>query len=131
MAKSGRQLASSAASTRGVNACLVVVAGGGGEMAARGEAEDADARGIEVPFLRPGAHEAEGALDILQRRDVFLQAGTLGHAILEEHAGDAEGIEPLADFGALEIQGEDAVAAAGADDDGGCNWPCRRAACRS
>src|ERR1019366_224085 len=51
-----------------------------------------------------------------------------GHAVLQQHAGDTDGIEPLADFRAFEVERQDTIAAAGEDDDRGAGVlpVCRR-----
>ncbi len=92
-------------------------ADGGGEVSAGGEAEDADALGIDVPFGGVLADDAHGALGVLQGGVGFGIGAGAGDAVLHEHAGDAGGVEPVADLGAFEIDGEDVVAASGKDDD--------------
>ena len=57
------------------------------------------------------------ALCILQGGVGFWIRAGAGDAVLHQHAGDAGGVEPVADFGAFEIDGEDVIAAAGKDDD--------------
>ena len=84
---------------------------------AGGEAEDADAIGIDVPFGGVRTDEADGALRVLEGGGGFWIRAGIGHAIFENNAGNAAGGEPVADFGAFEIDGEDVVAAAGEDDD--------------
>ena len=88
-------------------------------MAAGREAEDSDALGIQAPFGGAMADYAHGALGVLQGRAVPRQARAHRHAILHQRAIDTEGIEPLAHLRALQVHGEDAVAAARKDDDRG------------
>jgi hypothetical protein len=65
-AKSGRQLSWSAASIGRVEALVVVRAQGSGQMRSGGEAEDADAVGIDLPLGGVSAHQAYGALRIFK-----------------------------------------------------------------
>ncbi len=118
-AKSGRQLALSAASAGWVEAVIEVRAERCGEVGSGGEAEYADAIRIDVPFGGVGADEADGALCVLKGGGRFWIWAGVGHAIFEKDAGDAAGSEPVADFGAFEIHREDVIAAAGENDDGG------------
>src|SRR5579859_237935 len=92
---------------------------GGGEVGSGGEAEDADAVRVDVPCGGVFANDAEGALGVLQGSRGFGIRAAIGDAVLEEDAGDACIGEPIANFGALEIDGEDAVGAAGKNYDGG------------
>ena len=55
---------------------------------------------------------------VLQRRQVLGQPGPPRHAVFQEHARDAERIEPLGHILALMVDGQDVVAAARADDHG-------------
>ena len=82
------------------------------------EAEHADSLGIDVPFDGVLANYAHGALSVLEGGVGFGVRAGAGDAILHEHAGDSGGVEPVADLGAFEIDGEDVVAASGKDDDG-------------
>src|SRR5579872_3125356 len=102
-----------------VEALIVVRAERGGEMGSGGKAEDADAIGVDVPIGCVGADEAHGALGVLQSGGGFWIWAGIGDAIFQNDAGDAFAREPVADFGAFEIDREDVVAAAGEDDDGG------------
>lgn len=109
----------------GVEAVGEVDAGGGDEMAAGGEAEDADLMRIQIKLGGVEADEGDGALGVfkgLGRGGVgagFWELRFAGDAVLDEDAGDAAGSEPVADLSAFEINGEDLVAAAGEDEDGG------------
>ena len=128
-AKSGRALGSFC---RLAGALVVgVVAEDGGEMSTGGEAEDADAVGVDVPLGGVRAGDAHGLLRVFEVGGVFGVVLGEGDAVLHQHAGDADGVEPGADFGAFEIVGEDAVASAGKDDDCGAGvrgrwWAGRR-----
>ncbi len=115
----------------GVGGCgsggdVVVVGMGGeedGEVGAGGEAHDADVGGIDVPLSGVGAGEAHGLLGVFEIRGVGrIVAGVawgLGNAVLDEDAGDADGVEPVAGVGSFAVGYEDAVAAAGEDEDRG------------
>ena len=101
----------------GVKALVVVGAEGGGEMASCGEAENAYAFGVDVPLCRVSADEADGTLGVFKGSGGFGEVGAgIGDAVLEEDAVDADPVEPVADFGAFEVDGEDGVASAGEDD---------------
>ncbi len=93
------------------------------EVGAGGEAHDADVGGIEVPVGGMGAGEAHGLLGVFEIGGVGgIVAGVavgLGYSVLDEDAGDADGVEPVAGVEAFAVPGEDAVAAAGEDEDGG------------
>ena len=91
----------------------------GGEMRSGGKAKDADAIGIDVPLGGVRADEADGALCVLESGGGFRIGAGVRDAIFENDAGDAAGGEPVADFGAFEVDGEDVVAAAGKNDDCG------------
>ena len=98
-----------------VEAFIEVGAERGSKMGARGEAEHAYAIGIDVPLGCVLANHAEGALRILQSRGGFGIRTGVGHAILHQHAGHVDGVEPVADLCAFKIDGENLVAAAGKD----------------
>ena len=100
-----------------VGAFLRAGAEDGGEMSARGKAEDTDAFGIDVPFGRVLTDEAHGALRVFEGRGVFFAAGAARDAILQEDGGEANFVEALADFGAFEVERENVVGAAGTDKD--------------
>ncbi len=74
--------------------------------------------GIDAPFCRVGANKADGALGVFEGGGRFGEIGAgVRDAVLEQDAVDADGVEPVADFGAFEVDGEDGVASAGEDDD--------------
>ena len=102
-----------------VSALVEIRAGSGGEMASGGESEHTDALGVDLPFASVVADEADGALGVLEGRGVARSAGAGGHTVLEQGAVDADGVEPAADLGAFEVEGEDVVASAWKDDHGG------------
>src|ERR1035438_1230505 len=92
-----------------------VDAGGGDEMAAGGEAEDADLVRVDVPLGGVEADQADGALRVFQR-DGRLRIGApvrvrarRGYAVLQQHTGDAARYQPVADLGAFEIDGENLI----------------------
>ena len=91
---------------------------GGGKVSPGGETEYADAMRVDVPLGGTGADEAEGALGILKRGGGFGIRTGIGHAVFDQDAVDAGGVQPIADFGAFEIDGQDAVSAAGKHQDG-------------
>src|ERR1700723_4079529 len=88
-------------------------ADGRGKMAAGGKAENADALGINAPLPGMLAYQAHGALRVLEGLDGFRIGAAPGHPILEQHASNAFGREPVATFRAFEINGENTVTAAG------------------
>lgn len=95
---------------------FIVVGGEGGcEVATRGEAHDPDFLGVDTPGFGIEANGAEGVLGVLEGDGVFVLAVT----VFEDCGRDAALIEPLGDFVALVIDGEEPVGAARADDDGG------------
>jgi len=96
-----------------------VIAEDDDEMAAGGEAEDSDAAGIEVPFGSMSAGDAHRLLGVLEVGGVVGKVLLDGNSVLGEDAVDSNGVEPGADLGAFEVVGEDTVASAGEDDDGG------------
>ncbi len=89
-------------------------------MASGGEAEDADAFGVDVPLGGVGAGDAHGLLGVFEVGGVFREVFFVRDAVLGEDAGDSDGVKPGADFGAFEVVGEDAVASA-REDDYGCS----------
>src|SRR5580658_1280397 len=85
-------------------------------MGSGGEAEDADAAGVDVPLGGVGADDSDGSLGVFQGRGGLGHVGAgVGDAIFDQDAGDAFGVEPVADFGAFQVDGQDVVAAAGED----------------
>jgi hypothetical protein len=91
----------------------------GDEIAASGEADDADAVWVNVPGVGVLADEAHGSLSVLQSGGVFREWTGVGDSVFDEDAVDADGVEPAADLGALDIESEDFVGAAGEGEDGG------------
>ena len=65
-----------------------------------------------------GANHAESTLGILQGGGGLGERPGVGDTIFDQNAVDVDGDEPVADFGALKIDGENVVGAAGEDDDG-------------
>ena len=101
------------------NGFAIVGAGCGGKMPAGGEAHDADLFGIDIPFGGALADGFDGLLGILQRSDFAVRhGGIVGDAVFEDKSGNALLYKFLRFIGAFVFGGEDAVAAAGADDDG-------------
>ncbi len=88
--------------------------GGRGEVAASGEAPDADAVGPDTEFCGARPNIADGALGVPE----FDRVTVLGaEAVFENGGADAEVIEPSGDLRAFVIHGEMGITAAGADDD--------------
>ena len=85
-----------------------------GEVAARGETEDAYARRVNAPFRRARTHGAQCTRRVLEHGRVLVARP---QTVLEHEGRDAQRVEPLGDGPPL-IIGEVLVAAAGADDDG-------------
>src|SRR5437867_1652645 len=85
------------------------------QMAARREPDHADALGIDAPFRGAVAHEADRALSILERASGRLTFGLIGaarHTVLQDDAGDANGVEPGSYLFAFELPVQVPVAAA-------------------
>ncbi len=70
-------------------------------------------RRINMPLRRMGANHAERALCVLQRSRRFGIRPRIRHPVFQQHAGDVDGIEPVAHLRAFEINGENAVSASG------------------
>lgn len=89
------------------------------QVSSRAEAEQADALGVEVPFLGMLAHEGESLGGILD--GLFMGCGLVagGRAIFEQEACDADAIEPFTDLRALMHGREKDVTAARCDDHAG------------
>jgi hypothetical protein len=102
----------------------VVVVGVGahedGEIASGGEADDADARGVDVPGGGVGAGDAHGLLRVFEVGEVFGIVALFRDSVLDQKTGDADGVEPLAGVDAFAIPGEADVGAAG-EDERGCS----------
>jgi len=90
-----------------------------GKMAAGGEAENADALRVNVPIGSMGADNSESPLGILEGSRGFGIGPGIGHAVLEQDASDARGVEPVTHFGAFKVDGQDVVTASGKDYNGG------------
>ena len=90
--------------------------GGGGEVSAGGESDDADFIWIDVPFLGACADGADGALGVGDGGGVVVVGGV---SVAEDEGGDAVVVAPLGDLFSFVVHGEVAVATAGGDDDGG------------
>ena len=74
----------------------------GGEVGSGGKADDADAVGIDVPLGCVGASDAHGLLRVFEVFGVLGEVSGFGDAVLDEDAGHADGVEPVADFGAFD-----------------------------
>src|SRR5262245_58211842 len=95
-------------------------------MAARGEPEHTDLVGIDVPLGRMNAYEPKRPLRVFKRHGgsspgvttaglVPVRPG-IRHAILQHHAGDPPGHEPVTRLCSLEVDGQKLIAAAGKHD---------------
>ena len=74
--------------------------------------------GIDGPLGGMLAREAEGALRILQSGGGFgIRASVGDAAVLDQQTIHADGVEPVTDFGAFEVDGEDGIASARKDND--------------
>src|SRR5262249_19791591 len=93
-----------------IGALVEVRRGGNCEMASRRKADDADALRVDAPFLGLAAHEAHGALRVLEwtpgRVFTWGIIGTSWHAVLQQNAGYADRVEPGGDFLALKLPPE-------------------------
>ena len=87
--------------------------GAGGEVAAGGEADDADFVREEVPCGGAGAGEADGALEVHEGA-----VAVVGDTVFEDEGGEAVAVEPCGDFRAFLVGDDVFVGTAGADDDG-------------
>ena len=85
-------------------------------MAPRGEAEDADAFRIDFQLVGVRTDGADGALGVAEW-DWMVVLGA--ETVLEDDAGDAVGVQPGGNLLPFVVDRQSAVAAAGADDDGG------------
>src|SRR5579884_881839 len=95
---------------------------GNRQMAARGETDNANAFGIDVPLFGFAAHEADRALGILEGTPGRLVFGFIGpsrHAIFEDDSRHALRSQPGSDLLAFQLPIEVPVAAAGTDEDRG------------
>ena len=104
----------------GVLRYVVVRAGQRGQVAAGGEAEHPDLRGIDVELLGPTTNEPDRALGVDEgdlRGRVLGVFGAARHPVLEDERGHPDGVQPGRDFFAFEVPGEDVVPAARGDHD--------------
>jgi len=75
---------------------------------ARREAHDADAVGIDVPFLGVGTHRAKGALCV----EKWYCGSTFREPVLQHDPCDAMLVEPLGDVVPLRVNHQAAIPAA-------------------
>ena len=102
-----------------VETLIEVSAEGGGKVGSSREAEDADPVRVDSPVGGMGADDTESPLGILEgSRRLGIGPG-IGHAVFEQGACDAGGVEPVAYLGAFEVDGQDPVSTSGKDDNGG------------
>src|SRR6478735_4707468 len=71
---------------------------------------------VNAKLMRARSDQSEGALRVLERQNVLFGALLARDAILQEHAGDADRIEPVANLCSLQVHGQNVVAAAGTDE---------------
>ena len=95
-----------------------------GEVGSRGEADDADVGGVDVPLGRVGAGEAHGLLGVFEVFGVGGVVGVFRDSVFDKYAGHAERVKPVADFGAFDAPGEADVGTAGKDEGGGMGVFC-------
>ena len=95
-----------------------------GEVGSGGEAEDANAFGVDAPLGGMLAGKAHGLLRVFEVFGLFGEVAVVRNAILHQDTGDVDGVEPGADLCAFEIVGEDLVSSAGEDDDCGVAVGC-------
>ena len=103
----------------GVETLAEVSAESGGKMATGGEAENADMAWIDVEICGVRADEGECALGVFKGFVRFWIRTRVGNAVFENQTGNVEAVEPLADLGTFEVDGENAIAASREDNDGG------------
>src|SRR5262245_31117946 len=88
-------------------------------MPSRRKADDADALGIDAPLLGLAAHQADGALRILEwapgRVFTWGVIGAAWHPVLEQNAGYADRVEPGGNFLPLKLPPEVVVTASRAN----------------
>ena len=90
-----------------------------GEVAAGGEADDADFCGVDVPRFGVNAGEAHRLLRVFEWSEIGGVVAGGGDAVFDEDAGDVDFEEPVAGGGPFAVPGEADVAAAGEDEGGG------------
>ena len=100
----------------GVGATGEVSGGGRGEVAASGEAPDADVVGPDAEVRSVKTDVADGPLRVPEFDGVVVFGA---EAVFENVGADTEVVEPGGDLSAFVVHGEIGVAAAGADDDAG------------
>ncbi len=92
-----------------VETLIEVSAEGGGKVGSGREAEDADPVRVDSPVGGMEADDTESPLGILEgSRRLGIGPG-IGHAVFEQGACDAGGVEPVAYLGAFEVDGQDPV----------------------
>ena len=100
---------------RFVAALVEPAAGHRRQVAAGGEAENADPIGRNMPLARLGPHQAQRALGILQGRFVGFLLGATRDPVFEQHTGNADGVEPVTHLCAFQVVGQYVVTAAWAN----------------
>ena len=94
---------------------LHVVRDHAAEEAARAEAHDAEARGVDPQAAGLAPDEAQRPLGILQGAP---EGGGVGRPVLQHEGGVAQGVQPERDVRPLLVPGQELVASARDDDDG-------------
>src|SRR5258706_6173964 len=100
----------------GSRAVIEMRGSGGGEVAAGGETHDADTVGCDVDACGAFADHANRLLRVIEHGGMVVARA---ESILEHERGHAEAVEPLRELRTFLVDRERAIAAAGADDDGG------------
>src|SRR5271170_7350561 len=110
-----REIRTAAELVRGIDriveALIEVGAESSRKMRSGGEAKNAHSLGIDMPLGCVSADDADCALRILQCRGRLGVRSGIGHAIFDQNAIDARGVEPVTDLRAFEIDGENLIAA--------------------
>jgi hypothetical protein len=87
------------------------------------KAEDSDLVRIDVPLRRVRTHQSHGPLRVFQRhrrfriRPRFRIGPHIRHAILQQYTRDSLGRQPVTDFCAFKIDGQNLIAPTGEEDD--------------
>ena len=84
-----------------------------GQVAAGGESHDADAVRRDTEFFRARTDDAEGALDVFELRGIVIARA---EAILQHEGRHAQRVQPVSDLGALLVNRQVNVSAAGTYD---------------
>src|SRR5213080_618103 len=91
----------------------------GDQVPTRRKAQHSDLPRIDLPLRSLEAYQAYRPLRVFQRRQAILIRPDLHawHTVFQEHTRDALGRQPITDFRAFKVDGQNVVAPAGEDDD--------------